>query len=465
MRERRLIPVSVLVDYLKKKIDADPVLRGVLLEGEISNLRMPSSGHLYFSLKDSQASITCVMFKFQASSLAFKVENGMHVIVTADVTMYEKEGRTQLRILTMKQDGIGDLFVQFEQLKKKLSEEGLFDPSHRKPLPKYPLSFGLITGNDTAARKDIYRTFYERWPLAKIHEYPTPVQGEAAVSKIIESLKLADANNHDVLLLVRGGGSIEDLWCFNSEALCRVIYDLHTPIVTGVGHETDTTLVDFVADVRANTPTGAVEIATPDAQSLLEELQHKKSRMYNAVKSYYQQQKQTYLTYANRPVIKDPIRIFENKMLLVDSFGQKLLQVRTKLNAERNRLLQTLTKMQEAMQKNIQTYRNRIRDNTVSMQVHLDKNIYQNKTHLDTCAKSVKQLVNAKNEATKKELLHKITVLNSYNPLNVLARGYSVTMKDEHIVQSIAQLESGDTVVIEFKDGNAISTIQEVKGK
>ena len=256
--------VSYLLNSIKSTLDQNVLLKSFWVKGEISNFTAHSSGHWYFSLKDEQARISCIMFQGYTKDVLFRPKNGDKVLVRGSITVYNLQGQLQCSVFSMQNDGLGDLFIQFEMLKKKLFEEGLFDEKFKKPLPKYPLSIGIITGDNTAALQDILKVLNHRWPIADICVYPCIVQGEQASASIIKQLKIADTK-HDVLILARGGGSIEDLWAFNNEKLARVIFDLYTPIVTGVGHETDTTIVDLVSDFRAPTPTGAAQIATPDS--------------------------------------------------------------------------------------------------------------------------------------------------------------------------------------------------------
>ncbi|MDP3443254.1 MAG: exodeoxyribonuclease VII large subunit, partial [Ignavibacteria bacterium] len=250
------------MNTIKSTLDQNVLLKSFLIKGEISNFTSHSSGHWYFSLKDEQARISCVMFQGYTKDVLFRPKNGDKVLVRGAITVYNLQGQIQCSVFSMQNDGLGDLFIQFELLKKKLFEEGLFDEHHKKILPKFPSKVGVITGNNTAALQDILKTINQRWPIAEITVYPSLVQGEQAPKSIIRQLLKADKNN-DVLILARGGGSIEDLWAFNNENLARVIYNLETPIITGVGHETDTTIVDMVSDYRAPTPTGAAQIAVP----------------------------------------------------------------------------------------------------------------------------------------------------------------------------------------------------------
>ena len=259
-----IVTVAALVRYLKGKVDIDPKLQDLIVKGEISNFVAHRSGHFYFTLKDENARISCVMFANKAYRCPLKMENGMNVLVRGAISIYESSGQCQIYVDSVELDGLGLIYQRIEELKRKLSLEGLFEKEHKKILPKYPMTIGVISALEGAATQDVFTTIKRRWPICKINFYPSLVQGENAAKNIIKRLNEADNDNNDVVLLVRGGGSIEDLFCFYDESLIRTIYDMKTPIVTGVGHETDTTLVDYVSDMRAPTPTAAAELITPD---------------------------------------------------------------------------------------------------------------------------------------------------------------------------------------------------------
>ncbi len=259
------VTVSSLLRYLKNKLDSDNNIQKVLVSGEISNFHNHFSGHLYFTLKDDNAAINCVMFKSNASKLTFTPKTGDKVIIQANTSIFETTGQLQLYVLKMNLDGLGDLYLKYEQLKNKLNTEGYFLDSHKKDLKKtYLDKVAVLVGDKSAAMSDIKTTFKRRWPLCKVDYYPVLVQGLGAADSIINELKIVDELGYDAIILARGGGSFEDLFCFNDENLVKTIYDLKTFIITGVGHEQDTTLVDFVSDKRAATPTASVELITPN---------------------------------------------------------------------------------------------------------------------------------------------------------------------------------------------------------
>ena len=274
------ISVTALNRYVKQLLDRDVLLSQVLVRSEISNYKMYPSGHHYFSLKDAESSVRCVMFRREAASLRFRPENGMKVIVSGRVSVFPRDGAYQLYCNTMVPDGVGDLAAAFEQLKNRLYQEGLFDPTHKKPIPAYPKTIALVTSPAGAAVRDMLRILGARYPLAKVLVVPVRVQGEEAPGEIIQALDLVNAcQAADLIITGRGGGSMEDLWAFNDEGVARAIYRSHIPIISAVGHEPDVTIADFVADLRAATPSNGAELAVPDQGELRETLLHQYARL------------------------------------------------------------------------------------------------------------------------------------------------------------------------------------------
>ena len=290
MQNNRPLTVRELARYLSGRINNDPNLKQITIEGEISNFTLHQSGHIYFSLKEEDTSIRAVLFRGYRQNLDFLPANGMKVIVVGDVNIYEKTNNIQICVQRMFQSGLGDIYLQFEQLKAKLSKEGLFDPIHKKAIPSYPSSIGVVTSPTGAALQDLRNVISRRYPLVDITVYPTTVQGESAASDIIASLKKADEGHHDTILLIRGGGSVEDLYVFNNESIARTIFSMNTPVVTGIGHEIDFTIADFVADLRAPTPSAAAEVSVPDIKDIMTYLMEAEttlsSRMQNIIDSY-----------------------------------------------------------------------------------------------------------------------------------------------------------------------------------
>ena len=275
------LTVQALTKYIKRKFDADPHLRDVFVMGELSNVKIHTSGHIYFTLKDKSTRINATMFRGQAGKLKFRPEEGMKVFIRGDVNVYESSGSYQLYAQSMEPDGIGGLFVAFNQLKEKLMKEGLFNPNFKQPIPSFPKTIGVLTATTGAAIRDICTTLKRRYPQAEILIYPTLVQGAQAAPSITENIYLANRQALcDVLIVGRGGGSIEDLWAFNEEIVARSIFESRIPIISAVGHETDTTIADFVADLRAPTPTAAAELAVPNKQELYQIVLASKQRIH-----------------------------------------------------------------------------------------------------------------------------------------------------------------------------------------
>ena len=278
------ITVSTLVRYLKNKLDSDDKLQNVKVQGELSNFHKHSSGHLYFTLKDDKSAISCIMFSSKASSIKFEPKNGDKVEISANTSMFEVTGQLQLYVNSMKLAGVGDLYQQYEMLKNKLTEEGYFDEDHKKELSSYyPERVCVLVGDKSAAMSDIKTCFERRWPLTSVDYYPVLVQGKDAPKDIIKTLKEVDKKYYDVIILARGGGSFEDLFCFNDEELVKTIYNLETFIVTGIGHEQDFTLADFVADLRAPTPTASVELITNNIVDVIDEINSLSNDLFNII--------------------------------------------------------------------------------------------------------------------------------------------------------------------------------------
>lgn len=278
------ITVSTLVRYLKNKLDTDNNIQRVLVSGEISNYHRHYSGHLYFTLKDEKSAINCVMFKSYATSLNFEPKTGDKVIITANTSIFETTGQLQLYVLKLTLDGLGDLYAKYEALKNKLQENGIFDEAHKNNLKKiYLEKVAVLVGDKSAAMSDIKTSFARRWPLSKVDYYPVLVQGNDAPKQIISRLKEVDKLDYDAIILARGGGSFEDLFCFNDEELVMTIYKLKSFIVTGIGHEQDFTLADFVADLRAATPTAAVELITPNILDVIDDINNSEDKLFDAL--------------------------------------------------------------------------------------------------------------------------------------------------------------------------------------
>lgn len=402
--------VTQITRYIKYRLDNDPQLNNVYLKGEISNFKAHTRGHFYFTIKDENSRINAVMFSTYAKNVKFDIQDGMKVLVTGKISVYEATGGYQIYVDSIQEDGLGNLYVAFEQLKKKLEAEGLFSESHKKPIPKIPNKIGIITAPTGAAIKDILSTLKRRWPLAETILFPSLVQGAEAATDIVRNIELSKNYDLDVLIVGRGGGSIEDLWCFNEEIVARAIYELDTPVISAVGHEIDFTISDFVADLRAPTPTGAAEMAVPDIRDIVKLLNQIDIRLLNSTQNIINMRKEVLNKLDNAYVLKNPLAIYEIKGQKFDNLFDRLI------NSFNNK---------------IKTNKNRIEllDNRLANTITIN-------------------LKNNKNDFSK--LLSKLEVLN---PLLTIKRGYSVIRKDNKVVSSIKDIKAKDNLELELKDG------------
>ena len=404
------ITVSQLTKYIKYKIDNDQNLVKIYLKGEISNFKPHTRGHLYFTLKDESTRINAVMFSTSAEKLNFTPVDGMTVLVTGRISIYEATGSYQIYVDKMEEDGLGNLYVAFEKLKKKLEAEGLFDPKHKKPIPKIPKTIGIITAPTGAAIKDILSTIKRRWPLAETILFPSLVQGAEAANDIVKNIELTKEHDLDVLIVGRGGGSIEDMWCFNEEIVARAIYDLKVPVISAVGHEIDFTIADFVADLRAPTPTGAAEMAVPNISDIINIFDNYKIRLNNNLKNIINNKKEYLNTLKNNYILKNPLNIYQIKEEKFDNLYERLLlSYKNTTNIYKNKLLMINNNLNNNI---ISTYKNSL-------------NKYLN-------------------------ILNKLEVLN---PLLTLKRGYSIVKKENIVLDSASKIKKNDLIEIELKDG------------
>ena len=320
----KYLTVTALTRYIKYKIDSDEHLRQVFLRGEISNFKSHTTGHLYFSLKDETSKINAIMFNTNAKKIEFKPADGMKVLIVGRISVYEATGNYQIYVDEMIQDGVGNLYLEFEKLKKKLAEEGLFDKSKKKSIPLFPEKIGIVTAPTGAAIKDILSTIKRRYPVCKTYLFPSLVQGEFAKDDIVKKIKLAQTYDLDVLIVGRGGGSIEDLWPFNEEVVARAIFDCKIPVISAVGHEVDFTIADFVADLRAPTPTGAAELAVPNIFDVIKQINNFKIRLNENINTKINYQKLKLDSIKSSFVIKNPMLMYENKKQKIDQFFENL---------------------------------------------------------------------------------------------------------------------------------------------
>ena len=398
LRERRsdsVMTVGELNGYVKNLLESDRLLGAVTVKGEISNFIYHRSGHLYFSLKDEDGQIKAVMFRSSAVRLKFMPENGMKVTVHGSVNIYAKDGSMQLYVNQMQPDGIGALYLAYEQMKERLYREGLFNPEHKKPIPKMPMRVGVITSPTGAAIRDIINVLGRRFPLATVYLYPSLVQGEAASANLVEAIDYFDKSDLvDVVIIGRGGGSLEDLWAFNNETLSRRIFDAQVPIISAVGHETDFTICDFVADLRAPTPSAAAELAVPDIREICLRIGTFTDEAYDSLAHACDKRRHALDMISQRVSLKDPQRIFENmRKTLADLENQALICI----------------------------------------------------------SNSVKECVGKLHPLTQK--------LDALSPLATMRRGFAVAMKNGNVIKSVADVQVDDDFTLRLSDGVATARI------
>ena len=393
------VTVTQLTQYIKLLLDRDEILSQVCVRGELSNYKAHSSGHHYFTLKDEDAVISCVMFRGDAMKLRFRPESGMKVILYGRVSLFPKSGQYQIYVSAMQPDGIGALAVAFEQLKQRLLEEGLFDNAHKKPLPQFPQRVALITSPTGAAVQDMIRILKRRWPLAEVLICPVRVQGDGAAEEIAQMISYVDRHRlADVVITGRGGGSLEDLWAFNEECVARAIWQCEIPVISAVGHEPDVTISDFVADVRAATPSNAAELAVCDAASLQNTLRQYQLRLEQAEQRKLASLRQQVQRFAESPVMRRPESYLQQQELHLEMLRQRLEH-----------------SGQAVFQRNVQRFQR-------------------------TAAK-----------------------LDALSPLKVLGRGYAMAEREGAVVRSVEQLTPGDTVEVTLADGTAQCTVETVQ--
>lgn len=413
----KYLTVSAMTRYLKHKFDTDQNLRHVFLKGEISNFKAHTTGHMYFSVKDEASKINAIMFASSARKLNFVPTDGMKVLLVGRISVYEATGNYQIYVEQMMEDGIGNLYVAFEKLKKQLASEGLFAPEHKKKIPKIPERVGIVTAATGAAIKDILSTIKRRYPICETILFPSLVQGDAAAEDIVRNIKLAQTYDLDVLIIGRGGGSIEDLWPFNEEIVARAIYECPIPTISAVGHEIDYTIADFVADLRAPTPTGAAEIAVPNMVDLQKLLAQFRIRLNEGIYKKVNYQRLYLESVQNSFVLKNPMMMFDGKKQTLDY----LLE----------RANQSVLKKVERMR----THMDHIKQNYLLL--HPEELYKEEKLKLGT-------------------LMDKLELVN---PMNVLKRGYTLTYLEDHTIGNAEDLSVGDQVKIKFYDGAILSTV------
>ena len=386
--------------YIQGRMNEDPMLAQVAVRGEISNYKLYPSGHHYFTLKDEQSALKCVMFKGNAMSLRFRPASGMKVIALGRISVYPRDGQYQLYVSSMAMDGIGDLYAAFEALKKKLSQQGLFDPAKKKPIPKYPKTIGIVTSSAGAAVHDILRILRRRYPLCSVRLLPVRVQGAEAPEEIVSAIRYANAHDlADLLIVGRGGGSIEDLWAFNDERVAYAIYESHIPIISAVGHEPDVTIADYVADLRAATPSNGAELAVPDREALAQNLDAFSAAMTGALNRQLRLASQRLEGLAASPALRSPTGYLDRREKDLGLLKEKLL-------AAQNR------ELSKAQQKYVAN----------------------------------------------------VAKLDAMSPLKVLSRGYAMAQKETgELIRSVKQTTTGESIVVSLADGKLNASILSIK--
>ena len=350
MREQTVLTPSQVGQYIKQWMDRDRLLSGLLISGEISNYKVYPSGHHYFTLKDGEGALRCVMFRGDAASLRFRPSNGMRVIAAGRITVFPRDGQYQLYCVRLTPEGVGNLHLAFEQLKERLAREGLFDPAHKRPLPRFPSTVALITSPAGAAVRDMVRILGARWPLARIRVLPVRVQGEGAAEEIAAALQWANENRvADVIITGRGGGSMEDLWAFNEEVVARAIYRSQIPVISAVGHEPDVTIADFVADLRAATPSNAAELAVPDQNEIYGALLGDGGRLRGAISFRLDRYRQALDRLATSRPMREPASYWKDKRFLLDYQSRQLCHGFERCLAGRREELARLSAALDAM--------------------------------------------------------------------------------------------------------------------
>ena len=394
-----VLSVTQVNEYIRSRMDADPLLNQVAVRGEISNYKLYPSGHHYFSIKDEGGALKCVMFKGNAMRLRFRPENGMKIIAMGKISVFPRDGAYQLYCTALAVDGIGDLHAAFEQLKAKLAAQGLFDPAHKKPIPKFPKVIGIVTSSAGAAVHDMLRILRKRYPLVAVRLFPVRVQGVEAPPEIAGAIRYANRFHlADLLIVGRGGGSMEDLWAFNDERVAYAIYESEIPVISAVGHEPDFTISDFVADLRAATPSNAAELAVPDQDALLQSMDAMSDAMASSLQRQLKSARQHLQVLSGSQALRSPTAYLEQRQKNLDLLQNRMVAAQRSVIARKQQRFVGLTAKLDAM-----------------------------------------------------------------SPLKVLSRGYAMAQKGNQVLRSVQQSQPGDTVTVTFSDGSLTATVTEVK--
>lgn len=443
--QSRYLTVQALTKYIKRKFDRDPHLSNLFVRGEISNFKRHSSGHMYFTLKDEKARILSVMFSSNNQSMKFRPENGMNVLIRGDVSVYESGGQYQIYVKEMQPDGIGELYLAYEQLKEKLEKAGYFDQSRKRVIPKFPKRIAVVTSPTGAAIRDIITTIKRRYPIGEILIFPALVQGEQAAGSIAGAMKkVNDLGDIDVLIIGRGGGSIEELCAFNEEIVAKGIVESKVPVISAVGHETDFTIADFVADLRAPTPTAAGELAVPHIDDLLERIMNRKLRLIKSFKTKLQSERSSLNSLMKSYALRNPRNLYQQKIETVDRLTDQLHK-NISLHVRRNhdhvsRLHSRLQRVHPSQLISIQHER------VLFMKTRVEKQF--------------KQVLKEKSNRFSSSL----STLHALSPLKIMDRGYSLVYQDEGtLIKSSQQVKAGDRLEINVRDGKIYCEVESVE--
>jgi len=463
--DKNYITITQLSKYLKYKFDNDTNLTNVYIKGEISNFKAHTRGHYYFTLKDEGSRINAVMFSSSANKLKFTPIDGMKVLVTGKVTVYEATGGYQIYVTDMLEDGVGNLYIAFEQLKKKLEAEGLFDKENKKKIPRMPKKIGIVTASTGAAIRDILTTIKRRYPLTETILFPALVQGKEAAADIAKKIEIANTYDIDTLIVGRGGGSIEDLWPFNEEIVARAIFNSKVPVISAVGHEVDFTIADFVADLRAPTPTAAAELAVVDVNTIIDYLEKAKRRSYQSITKIIKNKNLILNNLKESYILKKPNSIYEVKEQKLDILIDRL-NISTKNIIEKyNIRLFTINNnyiLNNPKILYLNKYEN-LKNITKRINKEMEIIITNNKTKLFKLENSF-VLTNPTILYKYKEqnLISIISKLEVLNPLNTLKRGYAIIKKEDKVIKDIKEISIDDQINIQIKNGTIITKVMKV---
>ena len=418
MEDSKYLSVTALTKYIKYKFDKDKHLKNVFLKGEISNFKHHSRGHFYFTLKDDKAQISAIMFASSSNKVKFTPSDGMSVTINGYISVFESSGNYQIYVKEMNEEGLGNLYLAYEQLKKKLAQDGLFSESHKLSIPRFPKTIAVLTSPTGAAVMDVINIVNRRFPLASIIVYPTLVQGEYAKDSIVKQLELVNTQKlADVIILGRGGGSIEDLWPFNEEIVANAIYNSKIPIISSVGHETDFTISDFVADLRAPTPSGGAELSVPDQLELLNHINRLNKQSKTSLISLLKYKVESLKRIESSYIFRDPQRITENKSLQLDYLSEKL-----ELLNPINRLSQSKVDLEKIVK---------------NLNVYYERYLF----------------------SKKNKYVLSINKLELLNPLSIMKKGYSVAKKNNIVIKSVDEINISDRIDILVNDGVIVTNV------